>query len=212
MVCVERREYTVPCNWKFLMENTCETYHTSVVHKNSLGPMKANPMMEHVGDWDAVMVPSKRSVVPLPTDKFENPLPCFTNKSAFVNIFPSLQINCTWDCLWWMRLIPTSPTSTHILMGFCFPRKTVALPYFPSVLSKYLKRWHMAVQEDNAISVNQQRGVRSPLRSQGRFSQLEFGTHNFNNWLVSKMIDGSAPWDAGKRVHVGSRDVLQQRQ
>ena len=29
MVCVARREFDVPCNWKFLMENTCETYHTS---------------------------------------------------------------------------------------------------------------------------------------------------------------------------------------
>jgi hypothetical protein len=25
MVCVKRREYEVPCNWKFIMENTCET-------------------------------------------------------------------------------------------------------------------------------------------------------------------------------------------
>ena len=23
--CVARREFSVPCNWKFLMENTCET-------------------------------------------------------------------------------------------------------------------------------------------------------------------------------------------
>ena len=67
MVCVARREYTVECNWKYLMENTCETYHTSVVHKDSLGPMKAQPMTElHDGQWDAVVVPTKRSVVPLP--------------------------------------------------------------------------------------------------------------------------------------------------
>ena len=50
------------------MENTCETYHTSVVHRDSLGPMKAAPMAEHEGEWDAVRVPTERSVVPLPED------------------------------------------------------------------------------------------------------------------------------------------------
>merc|ERR1712115_469357 len=68
MVTAGRREYVVDCNWKFLMENTCETFHTSTVHKGSLGPMKARPADPHIGDWDAVEVPSQRSVVPLPTD------------------------------------------------------------------------------------------------------------------------------------------------
>lgn len=102
MVCVDRREFTVPCNWKFLMENTAETYHTPVVHKDSLGPMKSEPCPPHQGAWDAVLVPSARSIVPLPTD-FEgatHPLPTFTDSTAFVNVFPSLQINCTWDCMW----------------------------------------------------------------------------------------------------------------
>ena len=98
-----RREYIANCNWKFVMENTCETYHTSVVHKNSLGPMKASPLPPHVGDWDAVVVPTKRTVVPLPEDfpGEAEPLPAFAKRTAFVNLFPSLQINVTWDCLWW---------------------------------------------------------------------------------------------------------------
>lgn len=204
-VVVERREYMVPCNWKFVMENTCETYHTSVVHKNSLGPMKASPLPPHVGDWDAVVVPTTRSVVPLPTDFVgePEPLPAFAKRSAFVNLFPSLQINVTWDCLWWMRMTPLGPEQTRINMGFCFPKGTTTLPKFQTVLPEYLKRWHIAVTEDNAISCNQQRGVRSMFRVPGRFCQLEFGTHNFNNWLVSRMIDGARKWDAGQRVYVG---------
>mmetsp|Transcript_39219 Transcript_39219/g.122373 ORF Transcript_39219/g.122373 Transcript_39219/m.122373 type:complete len:400 (+) Transcript_39219:3-1202(+) len=208
MVTVGRREYTVDCNWKFLMENTCETYHTSTVHKNSLGPMKATPEPPHRGEWDAVEVPTSRSVVPLPSD-FEGerfPLPAFADRTAFVNLFPSLQINVSWDCLWWMRLFPSSADRTHVQMGFCFPRATVALPEFPSVLERYLVRWHTAVTEDNAISVNQQRGVRSRFRVPGRFAPLEFGTHNFNNWLLSSMLDGGARWDPGQRVFMGEGD------
>jgi len=205
MVCAGRREYTVPCNWKFLMENTSETYHTSTVHKDSLGPMKATPFPPHVGEWDAVQVPTGRSVVPLPTD-FEGeraPLPEFTDQTFFINLFPGLQINVTHDCLWWMRIHPDGPSQSKVQQGFCFPRATTALPHFPAVFEKYRRRWHLAVSEDNAISVNQQAGARSPFRKTGRFCQLEFGTHNFSNWLISKMIDGSLRWDSGARVIVG---------
>ena len=213
MKCVKRRSYVVDCNWKFLMENTCETYHTSVVHKQSLGPMKAKPVGEHIGNWDAVLVPSKRSIVPLPSDfeGIQNPLPAFTNNTAFINLFPSLQINATWDCLWFMRLIPLSVDKTEIEMGFCFPSETIAAANFPKVLPEYLKRWHLAVSEDNAISLNQKKGIESIHRVPGRFSQLEFGTHNFNNWLVSKVVPSLKPelsWDPGKRIFVGHEKEL----
>jgi len=205
MVCAGRREYIVDCNWKFLMENTCETYHTAVVHKSSLGPMKSEPAAPHVGDWDAVNVPTKRSVVPLPDD-FEGqqfPLPAFTNKTAFINLFPSTQVNVTWDCLWWMQILPLGPEKSHVQMGFCFPKETTKLDSFPQVFERYKHRWHVAVCEDNEISLNQQRGVRSKFRVPGRYAPLEFGTHNQNNWLVSKLVNNAVPWDAGMRVFVG---------
>jgi phenylpropionate dioxygenase-like ring-hydroxylating dioxygenase large terminal subunit len=207
-----RQVYDVPCNWKFLMENTCETYHTSVVHKGSLGPMKSCPIEPHHGDWDAVRVPSHwRSVVPLPDD-FDGqdfPLPAFAETSAFVNVFPSLQFNVTWDCMWWMHLVPTGEMSTRITMGFVFPPETIKLDYFPDRYEVYRRRWHLAVQEDNAISLNQQRGIRSIFRKQGRFAKLEFGTHNFNNWLLAQMLDGQVGrWDPGQRSYFNLEQVF----
>jgi len=211
MVCAGRRTYEVPCNWKFIYENTCETYHTSVVHRSSLGPMKSRPMEPHRGDWDGVRVPTERTIVPLPSD-FEGdqfPLPAFTDKSCFVNIYPSLQINVTWDCIWWMNTIPTGVASSRIEMGFCFPKQTTQLDVFPSRLERYLHRWNMAVMEDNEISCNQQRGVRSVFRKPGRYCQLEFGTHNFNNWLLSKVLDNSdTAWDPGMRIFKSTQEAL----
>jgi len=167
-------------------------------------------MDPHKGDWDGVNVPTDRSVVPLPSD-FEGvqfPLPAYTDHTVFTNIFPSLQINCTWDCLWWMHLQPEGPMSTKISMGWCFPRETVDLPAFPDVLEAYKKRWNMAVQEDNAISLNQQRGVRSVHRMPGRYCQLEFGVHSLNNWLLCRMLDGQkGRWDPGSRGFVTADEM-----
>ena len=206
MVSAGRADYTVNCNWKFVMENTCETYHTSIVHKNSLGPMKSSGVGSHQGDWDAVIVDgTSRTIVPLPSDFEGNnaPLPTFCDRTAFTNIFPNLQMNVTWDCMWWMRILPLSVDQTRVTMvstkhphhnfvfqgisdrllvcfqGFCFPATTVELPEFPEIFEKYKHRWATAVKEDNAISMNQQHGLRSPHRRPGRFTPLEFGTHSF---------------------------------
>ena len=41
MVCVRRRDYDVACNWKLLVENAMEEYHTGTVHHASLGQQYA---------------------------------------------------------------------------------------------------------------------------------------------------------------------------
>lgn len=108
-------------------------------------------------------------------------------------------MNVTWDCMWWMRVLPISVNSTRVTLGFCFPKSTVQLLYFPDVLERYRARWDTAVMEDNAISLNQQAGLRSSHRRQGRFTPLEFGTHSFNNWLLDHVLQDGLSWDPGKR-------------
>jgi hypothetical protein len=88
-------------------------------------------------------------------------------------------------------------------MGFCFPLESTKQPDFDDIIAQYLKRWELAVAEDNGISLNQQNSVRSPMRKPGRFNSLEFGTHNFNNWILGKVLDDYV-WDPGQRVEVGN--------
>jgi len=97
-VCVGRREYLVDCNWKFLMQNPSETYHTSFVHKDSLGPMPLEPIVKFlgsatIGDWDAVHVPSDRSIVPMPGE--EAPFPeISTTASTYYLAVPDAAAEC----------------------------------------------------------------------------------------------------------------------
>lgn len=118
MVTVGRREYLVDANWKFLMQNTSETYHTSYVHRDSLGPMPSEPVsalrgVAPVGAWDAVHVPSSRSIVPLPGEAAPFPELPGVETTFFVSLFPSCQLNLTRDCawcvpVWWMPYAPLS--------------------------------------------------------------------------------------------------------
>ena len=154
-VCVGRREYLVDCNWKFIMQNTSETYHTSFVHKDSLGPMPSEPIAKFlggapIGHWDAVHVPGERSIVPMPGEEAPFPELSTAASTYFVSLFPTLQLNVTRDCAWWMRVMPSGVSTTIVTLGFLFPRSTMMLPDFQQLLQPYIYRWDLAVREDNA--------------------------------------------------------------
>ncbi len=47
--CVRRREFVVRSNWKFLIENALEAYHTGTVHRASLGRQLAVGSTRYTG-------------------------------------------------------------------------------------------------------------------------------------------------------------------
>lgn len=191
MVTVARREYTCNTNWKFLFENTAETYHTSFVHGATLGPMTSQSVEDATGiaptgNWDAAKVHTSRSVVPMPAE--EAVFPVVSEDTHFVNVFPSVQINLTTDCAWWMRMLPTSTSTTRVTMGFLFPQATVDMDGFDGLVKPYLHRWDVAVREDNEISENQQDGAESKNFVPGPYSPLEFGSYRFDNFVLDRVL------------------------
>lgn len=149
--------------------------------------------VEPIGSWDAVHVPGDRSIVPLPGESAPFPELSTSASTYFVSMFPTLQLNVTRDCAWWMRVLPTGPESTSVTMGFLFPSATAAMPDFDSLVKQYLYRWDLAVQEDNDISVNQQLATESPFHKPGPYHPLEFAVHRFDNMVVDAVLEGEAP-------------------
>jgi phenylpropionate dioxygenase-like ring-hydroxylating dioxygenase large terminal subunit len=100
---------------------------------------------------------------------------------------------CTIDCMWYLELHPRGPGRTELIVGSCFPRKTVARADFEEVVARYYKRWDISIPEDNEISEWQQRGLESPLCAPGRLSHLEPLVHAIDNWVLDRAI-GPAAW------------------
>lgn len=190
-VTVGRAEYIVKSNWKYVFENTAETYHTPVVHSGTLGAMPSSPcrdvLGEPVGHWDAIHIPYERSVVPLPGEPA--PFPEVAPTTYFTNIFPSLQLNLTKDCAWWMRMLPMGVDKTKVVQGFLFPPETTKLPDFKTNVAPYLERWRLAVTEDNMICENQQAAaISTTANNPGPYSDLEFGTYKFDNFVLDRVL------------------------
>ena len=53
------------CNWKLILENAMETYHTGIVHKGTVGAQQSRTLPV-AGDWLCIQVISGRSIATLP--------------------------------------------------------------------------------------------------------------------------------------------------
>jgi phenylpropionate dioxygenase-like ring-hydroxylating dioxygenase large terminal subunit len=194
MVCVRRQEYDVACNWKLLVENAMEEYHTGTVHHASLGQQYA-VQEETRGHWDAIYIPQETSIAVLPGETA--PFPHVTglverpaHGTYFTLLHPATQFACTQDCMWWLRILPRGVDRSRLEVGFCFPRTTATAPEFASGAERYFRRWETGIREDNLICEAQQAGLASALRRPGPFALREPAVHRLNNWVLDQLLDG----------------------
>ena len=193
MVLTRRQRYELACNWKLLIDNAHEAYHTGVVHCASLGEQYAEAR-DTRGNWEVLFHPLERSVAVLPGESTAFPHIEGLNEelaggTCFTLLYPNTHFACVQDCMWWMSFIPTGAHSCIGEVGFCFPRSTVARTDFDEVVSKYYHRWDVSIDEDNATGALQQAGLQSVLRTPGPYSHTEAVVHRFANWVLSRVID-----------------------
>ncbi|MBI3707317.1 MAG: aromatic ring-hydroxylating dioxygenase subunit alpha [Proteobacteria bacterium] len=192
MVCVRRAEYDVACNWKLLIENALEEYHTGTVHRTSLGQQQGMAI-DTQGDWDALFISQDTTIAVLPGEAA--PLPQITGLTGrqahgtfFTAIYPSLQFACTQDCMWWLDFQPAGPERTRLSVGFVFPEQTAARPDFAEAVKPYYRRWEISIAEDNAIGERQQMGMKVLARPAGRLSWKEHHVHKLANWILDRVL------------------------
>lgn len=196
MVTVRRIEFDVGCNWKLLTENAMEEYHTGTVHRVSLGQQQGESVATR-GDWDALYIKQETTIALMTGET--SPFPFIAGLpekhragTYFTMIYPSLQLACTQDCMWYLDFQPDGPERTRVSVGFVFPRTTVARPDFAAVVQRYYARWETSIGEDNGIGAVQQKGLRAEARPPGRLSWKEHHVHKLANWLLDRVLDQPA--------------------
>ena len=196
MVCTRRKEYDLACNWKLYVENAMEDYHTATVHRVSIGKQVCTrePATEN---WDAIHMPQETTCAILPgeTTPFAH-IPTLTGKSAsgtfFTVVYPNWFFATTQDCMWWLHAAPKGPARSIVVHGACFPRETVERADFTEHAQKYYRRWDKSLPEDNQISELQQAGLESSFSLPGRLSLQEPVVHAIDQWVLNRVLDGSA--------------------
>jgi phenylpropionate dioxygenase-like ring-hydroxylating dioxygenase large terminal subunit len=187
MVCTWRAEIACRCNWKLLVENSLEAYHTGSVHAATVGAQREE-IIPTRGDWVCLQVLSERSVAVL-TD--QPPFPPIDGLDAqarkgtyFTMILPATQFACAQDAVWWLAMRPEAADRTILSLGGCFPRSTVARPDFQHHAQAYYDRWQRVAQEDVGILEAQQRGLGSILYTPGPLSTRDALVSAVDTWVL----------------------------
>lgn len=199
MVCVHRREYEAPFNWKFHLEAFMEYYHAKYVHRRSLyqRPHTPNPLEEVTGEYLTVSSTTQGSPGVL-KDSGVQPFPAIAvlpaelhNWTRYAVLYPGFIFGVSADCMWYIQAHPEAADRTRLVFGGCFPKATTALPDFEERAKAYVHRWDLAVKEDNDVLALLQKGMTSPFCKPGRFSHLEPRVSTIGRWVIDKVLDGA---------------------
>jgi choline monooxygenase len=190
MMCTWRQEIDCRCNWKLLVENALESYHTGLVHARTVGAQRSVTPAT-TGEWVTLQVLSETSVAVLtdapPFPPIEGLAEEARRGTYFTMILPTTQFACAQDAMWWLAMRPVAPDRTILSLGGCFPRTTVALPDFARHAALYYERWARVAEEDVGILERQQRGLGSALYRPGRLSWRDDLVHAVHDWVMARI-------------------------
>jgi phenylpropionate dioxygenase-like ring-hydroxylating dioxygenase large terminal subunit len=190
-VCTWRIELDARCNWKLLVENAIEAYHTGTVHAATVGAQRSVDVPTR-GAWVCIQVLSAASIAvlgdgpaPLP------PIPGLSEGARrgtyFTMLQPTTQFACAQDCIWWLAVRPVAADRSVLTVGGCFPRATAAMPDFGHHAALYYDRWERVAREDVDMLEKQQIGLGSIRHVPGPLSVREAAVAATYRWLEERL-------------------------
>jgi phenylpropionate dioxygenase-like ring-hydroxylating dioxygenase large terminal subunit len=228
MVTVDPRvqPYPVPWNWKILLENYIEPYHTEFVHPgiHDFAPStgvgfdpwtdgdnaisRAVPFLAPGGGltengWAA---PASFPIIETLSDQQKQQV-------SFCMLPPSLNLIFTPDMICYGLIYPESATSlsvggglfTH--GGWIMPKQTVQLPDFEARAAKLMEGSRQLGEQDTSVNVAMQATKTSRFSPRGRLCYLEETLSQFNKWLSTKYRDHFARLSAGAKAQTGEQPL-----
>jgi choline monooxygenase len=182
---------TPNCNWKLILENAMETYHTGIVHRDTVGAQTQRDIPT-TGDWLCMQVLSRRSIGTMNADT--PPLPPIENLdddaqqgTYFTVIHPTVQFAVAQDCMWWLNVTPVAPDRSILEIGGCFPESSLTLPGFDANRRLYEHRWETVGREDVGILEDQQKALSSALFRPGPLSGRDDKVQQVGAWGLKQM-------------------------
>ena len=183
------------CNWKFAIENYCESYHLPWVHPglNSYSKIEDHYHIQGLPNRFA----GQGTVVYNPQFKRNMKFPNFPNwpKSKekiaeYVALFPNVMLGIHKDhyYAYWLEPINLDYTLEHMEIYYV-GEEPANSNEFKSLREENYKLWHSIQSEDLNIIEGMQAGRNSPIYNGGNFSPImDNPTHHFHKWVVENIV------------------------
>jgi choline monooxygenase len=183
------------CNWKFAIENYCESYHLPWVHPslNSYSKIEDHYHIQGLPNRFA----GQGTVVYNPRLKGKEKFPCFPNWpknkkniAEYVALFPNVMLGIHKDhyYAYWLEPINHENTIEHMELYYV-GEEAANSNKFKSLRKQNHKLWESVQREDVDIIQRMQIGRNSPVYNGGNFSPImDNSTHHFHKWVVTNLI------------------------
>jgi len=183
------------CNWKFAIENYCESYHLPWVHPglNSYSKIEDHYHIQGLPNRFA----GQGTVVYNPQFKEKEKLPSFPNWpkdkeniAEYVALFPNVMLGIHKDhyYAYWIEPINHEFTLEHMELYYVGEQAAQANK-FKSLRKQNHKQWEDIQREDVDIIQGMQTGRNSPSYNGGNFSPvMDNPTHHFHKWVAQNLI------------------------
>ncbi len=184
------------CNWKFAIENYCESYHLPWVHPGLNAYSKIDDHYHiqglpnrFAGQGTVVYNPRFESEIKFPT------FPGWAKKkemhAEYVALFPNVMLGIHKDHYYAYWLEPVSHNYTKEHMEIYYVGKEAATSdKYKDLRKQNYDMWHSIQSEDLDIIEGMQEGRNSPIYNGGNFSPImDNPTHHFNKWIAKNLTD-----------------------
>ena len=185
----------VKCNWKFAIENYCESYHLPTIHPelNKISNIndhyhiqglpnrfagqgsekyeqliKGNKKLKSFSNWDK--------------DKLKN--------SEYIALFPNVMIGLHVDhfYVFWLEPLKMNKTREHMHMYYV-GNESANGEYLKELRKENSRFWKEVMLEDVSAIEGMQEGRNSPIYNGGNFSPImDQPTHQFHKWVANNLI------------------------
>ena len=183
------------CNWKFAIENYCESYHLPWVHPglNSYSKIEDHYHIQGLPNRFA----GQGTTVYNPRLKGKGKFPCFPNWpkvkehiAEYVALFPNVMLGIHKDhyYAYWLEPVNHKYTIGHMEIYYVGD-KAANSKKFKSLRKQNHKLWQGVQSEDVYIIEGMQEGRNSPSYNGGNFSPImDNPTHHFHKWVATNVV------------------------
>ena len=186
----------VKCNWKFAIENYCESYHLPTIHPelNKVSNINDHYHIQGLPNRFAGQG-SKKYDQPIRGNKkfdtFQNWDKEWLKNSEYVALFPNVMIGLHIDhfYVFWLEPISTNKTIEHMEMYY-LGEKSANGEELKDLRKNNLRFWKDVMLEDISAIEGMQEGRNSPVYNGGNFSPImDQPTHQFHKWVSNTLME-----------------------
>ena len=186
----------VKSNWKFAIENYCESYHLPTIHPelNKVSNISDHYHIQGLPNRFAGQGSKKYDQLIKDNKTFEN----FKNwpknlskNSEYIALFPNVMIGLHIDhfYVFWLEPISINKTKEHLVMYYVGDNSANGKE-LKDMRKENSKFWKKVMSEDIRAIEGMQKGRNSSVFNGGNFSPvMDNPTHQFHKWVANNLIE-----------------------